>query len=255
MELEKTQDRKEQKYAFKTILSIETFSDYIIDIAELIYKEQLNKENLEKVLKEHKIQSIQSIKKELLDLLIVYINLILKDRVITDEEKRSIEVLKIYFKIREGDFKRLRIDAVEDTLSRQFQLLYADNKIDNDEALYNVDLQDLFDLSYDQFDIIKEKEVRRALEQGANITDLDTARYPKVNLMDSEVAARSISKQVMNDVWNRDGGKCVKCGSQNRLEYDHIIPFSKGGSNTFRNIQLLCQTCNRKKTNLPQTLK
>ena len=91
---------------------------------------------MEKVLAEHKIQKIQSIKKELLDLLIVYINLILKDRIITEEEKRSIELLKIYFKIREGDFKRLRLDAVEDTLSRQFQILYADNKIDSEEALY-----------------------------------------------------------------------------------------------------------------------
>lgn len=49
-------------------------------------------------------------------------------------------------------------------------------------------------------------------------------------------------------VWQRDGGRCAKCGSQEKLEYDHIIPISKGGSNTARNIQLLCETCNRSKS-------
>ncbi len=48
-------------------------------------------------------------------------------------------------------------------------------------------------------------------------------------------------------VWQRDGGHCAKCGSQEKLEYDHIIPVSKGGSNTARNIQLLCEKCNRSK--------
>ena len=50
-------------------------------------------------------------------------------------------------------------------------------------------------------------------------------------------------------VWRRDGGICAQCGSRNNLEYDHIIPVSKGGSNTLRNIELLCETCNRKKSN------
>ena len=40
-------------------------------------------------------------------------------------------------------------------------------------------------------------------------------------------------------VWRRDQGRCVKCGSNEKLEFDHIIPLSRGGSNTFRNVQLL----------------
>lgn len=48
----------------------------------------------------------------------------------------------------------------------------------------------------------------------------------------------SIPKKVKQEVWQRDGGKCAECGSQEYLEYDHIIPVSKGGSNTARNIQL-----------------
>ena len=39
----------------------------------------------------------------------------------------------------------------------------------------------------------------------------------------------------------------VECGSKEQLEYDHIIPVSRGGGNTERNIQLLCETCNRSK--------
>jgi hypothetical protein len=64
-----------------------------------------------------------------------------------------------------------------------------------------------------------------------------------------EQSSRYISTQVKRDVWRRDNGRCVECGSKERLEYDHIIPFSKGGSDTARNIQLLCEICNRKKSN------
>ena len=60
--------------------------------------------------------------------------------------------------------------------------------------------------------------------------------------------SRSIPQNVKRAVWKRDEGKCVECGSKEKLEYDHIIPFSKGGSNTERNIQLLCEPCNRKKS-------
>ena len=58
---------------------------------------------------------------------------------------------------------------------------------------------------------------------------------------------QGIPSEVRREVWRRDGGKCVKCGSRENLEYDHIIPVSKGGSNTARNIELLCEACNRSK--------
>jgi len=59
----------------------------------------------------------------------------------------------------------------------------------------------------------------------------------------------SIPEEVRMFVWRRDQGRCVKCGSKENLEFDHIIPVSKGGSNTARNIQILCQKCNREKGN------
>ena len=56
-----------------------------------------------------------------------------------------------------------------------------------------------------------------------------------------------IPNEVMLFVWRRDNGRCVKCGGQENLEYDHIIPLAKGSSNTARNLQLLCENCNRSK--------
>lgn len=70
-----------------------------------------------------------------------------------------------------------------------------------------------------------------------------------INIRDEGKKNRSISKKVRDSVWRRDGGRCVECDSNENLEYDHIIPFSKGGSNTERNIQLLCEVCNRNKSN------
>ncbi len=56
-----------------------------------------------------------------------------------------------------------------------------------------------------------------------------------------------IPERVRNEVWRRDRGTCIECGSRERLEFDHIVPVSRGGSNTARNLELRCEPCNRRK--------
>lgn len=56
------------------------------------------------------------------------------------------------------------------------------------------------------------------------------------------------------ELWGGDGAvrlrgrcRCVDCGSRSNLEFDHIVPWGQGGSNTARNLELRCESCNRRK--------
>jgi hypothetical protein len=79
------------------------------------------------------------------------------------------------------------------------------------------------------------ERMRREIEAFENMEPADIARREQ------------IPQSVRLFVWQRDQGRCVRCGSAEKLEFDHIIPVAKGGSSTERNVQLLCEQCNRAK--------
>ena len=72
-------------------------------------------------------------------------------------------------------------------------------------------------------------------------------RTATVEMEDTRQDRRRITKEVRNAVWIRDGGRCMECAALDYLEFDHLIPVAKGGSNTVNNIQLLCRRCNGSK--------
>jgi hypothetical protein len=59
---------------------------------------------------------------------------------------------------------------------------------------------------------------------------------------------RVIPSAIKVEVWKRDKGCCVQCGSRDNLHFDHIIPYSQGGSSkSADNIQILCAKHNLEK--------
>jgi hypothetical protein len=166
--------------AFETFAQSENIKEPIRKIALLMVNDELTRENIQKNLAEYGY-TLQDIKNDLLDILISYTNIVLEDNIITENEKRNFAFLKLYFKIKESDFYKYKLYEIKTILHRQFEKLYFDNNISEEEALHSVNLQDMFDLSYNQFDEMKEEEIKRALENGANILNLDTANIKLAN--------------------------------------------------------------------------
>jgi hypothetical protein len=67
---------------------------------------------------------------------------------------------------------------------------------------------------------------------------------------DGRKVGRRIPHDIMLKVVRRDGQICQKCHrpvQDDQVEFDHVIPFSRGGPVTAENIRLTCRACNRKK--------
>jgi len=58
---------------------------------------------------------------------------------------------------------------------------------------------------------------------------------------------RHVPEWLRQKVFLRDGFECLKCGSADRLNADHIIPVANGGRTTIENLQTLCAPCNSQK--------
>ena len=96
---------------------------------------------------------------------------------------------------------------------------------------------------------IEKSDSRNVFKFKLHITDktLDQKEQRAVELKDID-HDRMIPTSVKLTVWKRDKGICVECGSSDNLHFDHILPYSKGGTSLkAENIQLLCARHNLQK--------
>ncbi len=94
------------------------------------------------------------------------------------------------------------------------------------------------------FDLIEcwteESAGRQVFKFKLRLTDAGEHENPAVapTILDED---RLIPSWVKLEVWKRDQGRCRKCGKTSGLHFDHVIPYSKGGSSKNpENIQILC---------------
>jgi hypothetical protein len=98
---------------------------------------------------------------------------------------------------------------------------------------------------------VKAMLLERLTQKGRRIKRAVALMDQSEAIPDTSAYGASSREPIRDDVklfvWQRDRGRCVRCGAQERLEFDHVIPLSLGGANTARNLQLLCEPCNRAK--------
>ena len=76
----------------------------------------------------------------------------------------------------------------------------------------------------------------------------EVARQITQNRRAREMAAVGvIKKEEWIALLEKYDGKCLCCGSKNKIAMDHIVPLIAGGSHTIGNVQPLCRSCNSRK--------
>ena len=146
----------------RELITRNNYPEVINEALQLIIDGQMNSIALDKLLKEKGIRRITDIKEKTLDVLLDYADIILEDDILTQEELTNLKMLKLFFRIEEGDFqKNNKFARVENIIIHQMEKLYADNILDDQEALHQSDLQGVFGLGYNEYMTIVNKVAKK----------------------------------------------------------------------------------------------
>lgn len=116
-------------------------------------------------------QSIANI--DFINIILQFIKFSLNDNVLTDEEKKDIIYLKRLFRIHPGDFFTHSKLTIENIIRFQLKRIYDDHQVTIDEAVLKNDLQEIFDLSFDQMNEYAKIDAAVSIKNGAEPKNLD----------------------------------------------------------------------------------
>jgi hypothetical protein len=160
------------KLAFEEIQKRIELPEYLKIICTKLSVEKINIETINEILYKYNVNASMA-KVDFLHLIFEYIKLSLEDELLTNEERDHIKYLKKLFQIQPGDFQLHNHLQLEKVIAFQLSKIYEDNFVTPQEALLKVDLQELFDLSFDQMNDYSKKEAILSIQKGAVVEDLD----------------------------------------------------------------------------------
>lgn len=87
-------------------------------------------------------------------------------------------------------------------------------------------------------------------ESNPIVTETRTYKRPSViRLLKYVVLPFKKLAPTRENIFKRDGMRCLYCDTNKNLTIDHVIPRSRGGDNTWENLATCCSKCNSKKDN------
>jgi hypothetical protein len=146
--------------------------EYLNEICNYIIDQTVSKEKVNQVLINHNINSAIA-KVDFIHLILEYIKRSLEDNILTTDEKKNIKLLKAWLSIKAGDFFLHNKLDVEKIISIQLSKIYEDEFVNDKEALLKVDLQEIFDLSFDQMNDYAITHASQSIYHGTDPKNLD----------------------------------------------------------------------------------
>lgn len=166
------------KLAIEEIQKRLEIPDYLKSVCSIISVENANLQTIKKILNDHNVNTSKA-KVDFLNLVFEYIKIALEDNILTIEEKYDVHYLKLLFQIQPGDFYIHNRWQLEKVIAYQLSNIYRDDFVNEQEALLKVDIQELFDLSYDQMNEFTKKRASASILKGVDFKDLDVFFPPE----------------------------------------------------------------------------
>ena len=101
-----------------------------------------------------------------------------------------------------------------------------------------------------------EKRIAQLLRDDEDVNDITNQRGIYEYLLSGDerhLSIRRFSDKMARTAYERQGGKCPKCGKHfaiEEMQADHITPWARGGKTVAENCQMLCADCNRRKSDV-----